>query len=151
MEQNRVIINKSPIREEKNIPLSDSIPPPDFTNEGDESALGFDKIQEEILGIKEELKDIIPAPKVIIPKEVIPSLNKNIVVNNKVNAITNLISAIGEIRYKFSHLYDLISIEAPIEDIKSNWLVLGTRDDEGNIIPEQVELRKEEFSLFIKQ
>lgn len=106
-------------------------------------------------------EDLIPSISDFIPKLDSPDIKTDIklekiksnsnIANNKVDAITNLILAIGEVKYKASHLNTLINEEANIEDIKSNWLVLGTVDDEGNIIKEQIELRKQEFELFIKQ
>ena len=130
MEPERIIIKKpDSIRNDIILPI-----------EIDESALGFDKIEEEIKDIKKELK--IKSTS---------SLDKNIIVNNKVNAITNLINSIGELKYTASHLNALINEEADIKTIQSNWLVIGTVDDEGNVIPEQIELRKEEFELFCKE
>lgn len=132
MEPIRVIIKKSddvipPIPKKEEVPL-----PGEIENLKKESILNTDNVDLSALGDDKVFQESITS-------------------TNKVDAIVMLISNIGEIRYKFSHLYNVINKEASIDEIESNWLVIGTKDDDGNIIPEQVELRKKEFELFIKQ
>jgi hypothetical protein len=71
--------------------------------------------------------------------------------NNKSEAIKLLIERIGEVKYHLSHLFTLITTNAPIEEIESNWLVIGITDHEGKINLEKQLEREEEFELYIKE